>query len=291
MKPKIFKNIALQQKIEKSGFVKIKFWDEKTAIYVAKNYFNLFDEAHTPDKLFHTTYETVNIELVNRVNHFLQPLFLKAAEHLLENVKPISAGFLVKEKGETSITPLHQDASFVDEPNHCSFSIWVALTDCTTENGALQFIPGSHLLANGVRTIPYDNKRFEPFYPTLYPFLTQETVKAGEGYVFYNAVLHASPPNTSNQKRVAAVMGFYDAGAQLSLYLKQENKAKRYLITPEELIAINDTFDPVKDKFISEESLPEDLNLKKINRFIYRQFGISGRIKASIKSLKTKYFD
>lgn len=40
--------------------------------------------------------------------------------------------------------PPHQDATFVCNNPLKLFGFWIALEDCTKENGCLQFAPGSH---------------------------------------------------------------------------------------------------------------------------------------------------
>ncbi|KAJ2077420.1 hypothetical protein H4R24_005147 [Coemansia sp. RSA 988] len=51
---------------------------------------------------------------------------------------------ICKQPGIGGAVPMHQDSTFLftDPPSACGF--WIALEDCTLENGCLEFIPGSH---------------------------------------------------------------------------------------------------------------------------------------------------
>ncbi|KAJ2806979.1 hypothetical protein H4R20_001471 [Coemansia guatemalensis] len=51
---------------------------------------------------------------------------------------------ICKQPGIGGAVPMHQDSTFLftNPPSACGF--WIALEDCTLENGCLEFIPGSH---------------------------------------------------------------------------------------------------------------------------------------------------
>ena len=237
METPVFKNGKLQAELNDQGFVKIPFWDVETVQLVRQKYDKDYKSRHLSAKHFHTTYETTNIELINEVSAFLEPLFLKSTASLFDDMAPVSASFLVKESNPDSASPMHQDASFVNEPEYCSVSVWVALEDIGINNGCLQFLPGSHRLFNAVRYIPYSNAHIEVYAPVLHPFLTRHSIRSGEAFVFYNAVVHASPPNNSSSDRVIPVMGFYNQAASFSLYLKNEEAQciDRYDISRDQL--------------------------------------------------------
>ena len=284
MKSKIFKEEELNQKFEDQGFVKIPFWRQQEVALVKAYFEENFENKHNSNKKFHTTYETINKALVREVNAFLQPLFLKSTRELLAETDVVSSGFLIKEPGEGSDTPLHQDASFVNEDVHCSFSIWVPLQDCDSSNACLQFIPHSHKLFTATRSLPYTNKHIEVHREAILPFLTDLTIQAGEAFVFNNAVVHGSSINSSKVNRLAAVMGFHSRGSQLSLYVDGKNDViKRYAISEEELIQINDDFNFDDKEALEIIKKPEAISEKDVKNFIKKEFSLLERGKAFFK--------
>lgn len=279
-------NSALEEKLRKNGFVKVPFWSDEQVAAVKKKYSVYFEKHHISDKGFHTTHETTNYQLITEVNNYLQPLILSTAQTYLNNATPVNAAFLIKKSGNGSESPLHQDASFVDEPQNRSVSIWIALDDADSTNGCLQFIPGTHNLFTAPRYIPYTNKHIEPFADILKPYLTTNNIKAGEAFIFYNSVLHYSPSNKTSRNRLAVVMGFINKGATLSLYWKNEltGTCDRHAITPEDLAAINTDFKPSPESLLSSEFNDLQISDNDINQFILNTFSPIERVKAFIKS-------
>lgn len=103
----------------------------------------------------------------------------------------------------------HQDGAFLyTEPQSC-IGFWWPLHDCTTQNGCLWAVPGSHQLgvhrryrrkdppAQGVEFVPS-----EPVVWDLSAAIPLET-KRGALVVLHNALVHFSNENTSNHPRHA----------------------------------------------------------------------------------------
>ncbi|XP_046846877.1 phytanoyl-CoA dioxygenase domain-containing protein 1-like isoform X2 [Xenia sp. Carnegie-2017] len=101
----------------------------------------------------------------------------------------------------------HQDATFLHTIPQNLIGIWIALEDCTIENGCLCFLPKSHndkVVRRFVRdpdssehamtfkgpVIDYDLRKFVP-----------AEVKTGTMVVIHGKVIHYSAPNTSDRSR------------------------------------------------------------------------------------------
>ena len=54
--------------------------------------------------------------------------------------------FFAKDPGDGKITPWHQDAYYWPLHPQRSVTVWLAFADSDRQNGAMQVIPGSHLL-------------------------------------------------------------------------------------------------------------------------------------------------
>jgi ectoine hydroxylase-related dioxygenase (phytanoyl-CoA dioxygenase family) len=111
--------------------------------------------------------------------------------------------FIVKLPGTSSGTsdiPLHQDNGYgrLEPPD--DITVWVALTDTTTENGCLVVAPRSHLCGLLEHRVATTN-------PALREASAVETVPlelaAGEAVAFSGMMLHGSGGNRTEVERVA----------------------------------------------------------------------------------------
>lgn len=114
------------------------------------------------------------------------------------------ANFIVKEGGASdSVVPFHQDWSFVDETRFVSLNVWCPLVDVGSDNGCLSVIPGSHRLT----TQPRAHADAHPFVGILDQLrerhICEVPMKAGEGLIYDGRLLHGSPPNQTNTRRVS----------------------------------------------------------------------------------------
>ena len=109
-------------------------------------------------------------------------------------------------------TPWHQDEAF-REPGfeYDEISIWIALTDSTIENGAMKYIPGSHLLGvlphrlNGgckeANTIEC-YAGFDPQTAAVRP------IPAGAMIIHHGRTVHGSSGNKTNTPRLAYILQY-----------------------------------------------------------------------------------
>ncbi|KAJ2549905.1 hypothetical protein EV175_004268 [Coemansia sp. RSA 1933] len=99
-------------------------------------------------------------QAVNKIGHglhILEPVFKKlthsakvkqiAAQLGYKDPRVLQSMVICKQPGVGGAVPLHQDSTFLfTEPlSACGF--WLALEDCTQENGCLEYVPGSHRTA------------------------------------------------------------------------------------------------------------------------------------------------
>jgi len=131
---------------------------------------------------------------------------------------------MVKESGENSIMKIHQDWSYVEEAHYQSFAIWFPLSDLTQKNGALSMIPKSHLYGNhdrgpGVHCPFYENEEYliQNFGKCLY-------LKKGQPVVWEHHLLHYSPPNLSEETRIAVTAIIVPKDIPVYHYFKNEEE-------------------------------------------------------------------
>jgi len=125
--------------------------------------------------------------------------------------------------GEVSI---HQDASYIHVASASKqlarmAGIWIALEDCTLENGCLYFIPGSH--KNDLKCRFIRNPNEEEFnagkfliYTNKMPVYDEESfvavpIKAGSAILIDGLVVHKSAKNTSPNSRHIYTFHIYES--------------------------------------------------------------------------------
>ncbi len=214
----VFSNNELESGITEKGYVVVsKFLptDKCSLLYD-------FFEQHplADDRAF--TISNWNDDATLRSATFKQisDTLLPYSDTLLLHYKPVMGVFTIKKPGAQSDMLLHQDWSLVDETQYRSVSVWVALCDMDSTNGNLQVAEGSHVYASTPRGInapvPFEHIRQHMHEHCL----TDLPLKKGDAIIFDHRLIHASPPNYSNNIRVAAVLALIPHEASLIHYYK-----------------------------------------------------------------------
>ncbi|KAK9321683.1 hypothetical protein V1517DRAFT_325856 [Lipomyces orientalis] len=121
--------------------------------------------------------------------------------------------------------PSHQDSVFLYTNPPSAVGFWYSIEDCTAENGALSFVPGSHKWANiAKRMIRVDGNKMgtgfitlegvePPREPTGDEFV-MPSCPAGTLILIHGSLLHKSETNKSQKSRYAytfhMIEGEYD---------------------------------------------------------------------------------
>jgi non-heme Fe2+,alpha-ketoglutarate-dependent halogenase len=142
--------------------------------------------------------------LADLVRH---PAILDAVEDVLgPNLLVWSTSFFIKAPRDAAFVSWHQDATYwgLSEPD--VVTAWVAFTEATVENGAMRMVPGSHgeqlahrdtfaannLLSRGQEIkVEVDEARGVDI-----------VLRAGEMSLHHVRMVHGSPPNRSNDRRI-----------------------------------------------------------------------------------------
>lgn len=130
-----------------------------------------------------------------------------------------SATVLVKQPGEEGEVGLHTDWNMVDESRYRSGLIWLALDDTSARNGGLLAVPGTNRL-----DVPYRGKDVHFGFDTapVQARIDAQTVAVdvtiGHAAVWDNRLLHGSGPNTADDWRIVAALGFKPRQGQLYHY-------------------------------------------------------------------------
>jgi hypothetical protein len=142
------------------------------------------------------------------------PRLLDAAEDLIGPELVIDSSLLLcKYARDPAFAPWHQDGVRSGWYKTPSVSAWIALVDATPANGCMQVIPGSH---RGGRMAHSDevraNSLFGPGAEIEVEVDESQAVcvalAAGEASFHHSSIVHGSPPNRSDQKRISLIVRF-----------------------------------------------------------------------------------
>ena len=135
------------------------------------------------------------------------PTILDAVEDVLgPNILCWHSSFFIKDARDAAFVSWHQDSTYwgLSEPD--VVTAWVAFTDATRENGAMQMVPGSHgrQLAHH-DTFAKDNllSRGQEIEVKVDERLgVNILLRAGEMSLHHVRMVHGSPPNRSDDRRI-----------------------------------------------------------------------------------------
>jgi hypothetical protein len=175
------------------------FYEEHRAQEAGVNPPDAYDPTYAEFSVIHSwpDFRRRTFELLDEV------VARRAGEHLV-GMRPLVANFVNKPPG-SGVVPAHQNWAVVDEQQHRSISVWVALVDVDVENGALHFVDGSHQRFRGPRGM-WSYTVFSELEEDLIEHLTAVRVQAGEAILLDDAIIHYSPPNHSEADRLAIQM-------------------------------------------------------------------------------------
>lgn len=146
-----------------------------------------------------------------------EPRILDYVQDLLgEDLVLWGTHYFVKMPGDGKRVSWHQDASYWPLTPSKTVTVWLAMDDADAENGAMQFIPGSHRNAQ----IAYVESRPEENNVLGQTVLDAEhhgeppvtvALKAGQMSLHTDWLLHGSDPNLSTRRRCGLTMRFVSA--------------------------------------------------------------------------------
>jgi non-haem Fe2+, alpha-ketoglutarate-dependent halogenase len=116
-----------------------------------------------------------------------------------------TTNFFIKEAADPAFVSWHQDSTYWGLSKPDVVTAWVAFTEATDANGAMEYIPGSHKLDQ----IPHRDTFAKHNLLTRGQEVTVEvdhsrrrviTLRPGEMSLHHVRLVHGSPPNPSNDR-------------------------------------------------------------------------------------------
>lgn len=231
---KIFRDSENDKQYHRDGFVLVDLFSEREVEALRAQYHSLAIERKAG---FHTTFQNANSE---RVFALIKAAAEKPLNELFADYRIVTGLYLVKESGEDSAVPIHQDWNLVDESRCASLNVWIPLVDTTFTNGGLHLIKGSHRVGGTVRGTRVPDP-CECCLDITLDQMTLVTTRVGQAVVYDSRVLHASPANRSGAERVVCMIAVIPRAAELLHYRfnEREGMLERYAATEQFFLSYN----------------------------------------------------
>jgi len=254
---RVFKDSYNQKGFEENGFIKIPFYNTEEVEYLTK----LYEDLHPKDEtgFFPSTFSK-DKEYRKKTDEEIRRVGQRSISENLQDVLVVCGSYIVKYPDPDSIMGVHQDMTLVDESEFTGINIWCPLIDLNDENGVLYVLPKSHRIFPTYRgaSIPniYD-ETFEELIPKMIPLF----LKAGEAVLFDQSIIHYSPPNTSNQKRIVTNTYFShkDVKFRTAYYPKDEHQDKVELF--EQDLSFMTNFDQFGENIFQRPNIGNSIGL------------------------------
>lgn len=223
----VFKDDKIQASFEENGYVILPYYEQKDMEALIK----LYDRIHPENEkgFFPSTFSSSK-DFRTQGDQEIRRIGKKYIDRYCQDIRVVNGAFIVKYPGKESGMCVHQDMSLVDESRFTGINIWAPLIDLTIKNGALFILPKSHRLFPTYRgsSIP---EFFSPVMDEMIDYLEPVTLRAGEAVFFDQSIIHFSPPNYSDDKRVVTNTYFTHQDAEFRTYYwdgKTEGKVEEF---------------------------------------------------------------
>ena len=156
------------------------------------------------DAWFHTILipeEDVRRFITDELEALIAPKIAQIIDQ--EQLELMRLDFSVKPPSTLDEPGPHQDYALVDERIATSLYAWIPLVDMNEFNGTLHVVPGSHRYTNLIRSLHVPSTFNEVLNSVRAAGLRFDCL-AGELILMVSGIIHYSPPNSSDQVRLAA---------------------------------------------------------------------------------------
>jgi non-heme Fe2+,alpha-ketoglutarate-dependent halogenase len=145
---------------------------------------------------------------------------LDAVEGLIgPNILVYTCTWFIKEPESRAIAAWHQDATYFGLRPYVHVTAWLALTDATSGNGCMEFLPGSHHRGQ----LPHRAGAVADSVNRAGQAITTEVddtpavhgpLRAGEFSLHHTLCMHRSQPNRSTGRRIGLAISYIPTSAQ-----------------------------------------------------------------------------
>lgn len=197
--------------LEVDGWTTTRLFDDATAARLRARW----DELGVGDE---TPYFTTNIHTdratARGIDQALKAELAPGLAEALPDHEAFLAAFIFKGAHSGSVG-LHPDWTYTDERHHRTTLFWCPLVDTGADNGTLHVVPGSHRWVRGLRGSGDFASAVEDVEDLLLERAVSVPLRVGEAVVYDAALIHGSPPNTTDRPRPVAAVACAPRGAPL----------------------------------------------------------------------------
>jgi hypothetical protein len=257
--PRIFREDDLQKAFDRDGFVKIKLLRPDKIKKLADYYTTVHEkhEAAMHMRSLYSTMETGDKVLITEVDGLVKNTIMEDVNKVLINYQPLVSSYLVKASGDDTELYPHQDLTFVNEAEHCSFNIWIPLQKTDSLTGQLRVVRGSHKIEPTLRVVPSYPWPFEAYKGFFKEISTPIDTEPGDCVVLNHSVIHGSAANSGSDARVAVIMGACSAPTDIYYYCMQDSDSSRigkYLMQPQDYYHLQPDGRPAHGRLLASVS-------------------------------------
>jgi hypothetical protein len=206
---KLFFDEQLQNKFLDRGFVQVPMLAAEELAYLMAQINTLLPAdgfapkgEDTFGQTYHCSFLDKNVDYKRRTQELIKGVFAAPINRYLNGYKILNCNFYVKPPG-TGEFVIHQNWPAIEDLHDTTVTVWCPLVDVVAENGALQFVEGSHKILPHVEG-PMTPGYFDRFRKELIEkYLTPNPMSAGEALIFDDGLIHWSASNQGTVARVA----------------------------------------------------------------------------------------
>jgi hypothetical protein len=155
-----------------------------------------------------------------------------------------TTNFFIKEAADPAFVSWHQDSTYWGLSKPDVVTAWVAFTEATEANGAMEYIPGSHKLDQ----IPHRDTFAKHNLLTRGQDVMVEVdrsqrriiaLRPGEMSLHHVRLVHGSPPNPSNDRRIGFAIRYLPpmvaqlAGEDSATLVRGEDRHRHFMSEPQ----------------------------------------------------------
>jgi hypothetical protein len=155
-----------------------------------------------------------------------------------------TTNFFIKEAADPAFVSWHQDSTYWGLSTPDVVTAWVAFTEATAANGAMEYIPGSHKLDQ----IPHRDTFAKHNLLTRGQEVMVEvdhsqrriiTLRPGEMSLHHVRLVHGSPPNPSSDRRIGFAIRYIPttvaqlAGEDSATLVRGEDRHHHFVAEPQ----------------------------------------------------------
>lgn len=215
----VFKDAERQAQFERDGYTVVQFYTTEEIAELNR----LYSDLHPTDEQgFYPSTFSKDKNYRQKADEEIRRIGSRTIGNTLRDHRVVCGSFIVKYPGPESEMCVHQDMTLVDETQFTGMNIWTPLVDLNDENGVLMVLPKSHRIWPTYRGATVPNI-YQDVTKEIIGYMTPLFLKAGEGVIFDQSIIHYSPPNVSDDKRVVTNIYFTqkDAKFRTAYYNKE----------------------------------------------------------------------